>query len=190
MIDKPMSASINQTPFRFCPSCASSGGDFIDAKEYRCPHCGFRFFQNVAAACGLFLVRSHGKGHKELLLVQRAHDPSRGLWGLPGGFIDPGETMEGALYREVSEEIGLGPADFSAPRYLGSWPNTYDFAGVRYYSSDSYFVAELLPGALEPHLADMELSDWQWRAPELIQVTALAFPSLRQAFLRFQPANS
>jgi ADP-ribose pyrophosphatase YjhB (NUDIX family) len=42
-----------------------------------------------------------------LLLVQRANEPGRGLWSLPGGRVEPGETDEAALVREVQEETGL-----------------------------------------------------------------------------------
>lgn len=43
----------------------------------------------------------------EVLLVQRGHEPARGLWGLPGGAVELGETLETALHREVREECGL-----------------------------------------------------------------------------------
>ncbi|UOY01272.1 NUDIX hydrolase [Blastococcus sp. PRF04-17] len=42
-----------------------------------------------------------------LLLVQRGHPPHAGRWSLPGGRIEPGETAETAVEREVREETGL-----------------------------------------------------------------------------------
>jgi 8-oxo-dGTP diphosphatase len=42
-----------------------------------------------------------------ILLVQRARNPLKGYWSLPGGLIEPGEIIETALRREVLEETGL-----------------------------------------------------------------------------------
>lgn len=42
-----------------------------------------------------------------LLLVRRAHSPGAGQWSLPGGRVEPGESDEQALSREVGEETGL-----------------------------------------------------------------------------------
>jgi 8-oxo-dGTP diphosphatase len=42
-----------------------------------------------------------------LLLVQRANEPGRGLWSVPGGRVEPGEDDAAALIREMREETGL-----------------------------------------------------------------------------------
>jgi 8-oxo-dGTP diphosphatase len=42
-----------------------------------------------------------------LLLVKRGHEPGAGLWSLPGGRIEPGETDHQAVVREIAEETGL-----------------------------------------------------------------------------------
>src|SRR3954466_3272986 len=42
-----------------------------------------------------------------LLLIRRGHEPSRGLWSLPGGRVEPGESLAAAVVREVREETGL-----------------------------------------------------------------------------------
>ncbi|MCG8923877.1 NUDIX hydrolase [Lentzea sp. CC55] len=42
-----------------------------------------------------------------LLLVRRANPPGEGMWSVPGGRVEPGETDEAAVTREVFEETGL-----------------------------------------------------------------------------------
>ena len=49
------------------------------------------------------LVIESGK----ILLVKRKKPPYAGRWVLPGGYVDPGETVEKAVAREVWEETGL-----------------------------------------------------------------------------------
>ena len=42
-----------------------------------------------------------------LLVVRRGRAPNRGLWSVPGGRVEPGETEQAAVVREVAEETGL-----------------------------------------------------------------------------------
>jgi 8-oxo-dGTP diphosphatase len=50
-------------------------------------------------------VISDGEGR--VLLILRGHEPSMGLWSIPGGRIEPGESDREAVVREVLEETGL-----------------------------------------------------------------------------------
>jgi ADP-ribose pyrophosphatase YjhB (NUDIX family) len=45
--------------------------------------------------------------HGRLLMIKRGHEPGAGLWSIPGGRIEPGETDAEALVREMLEETGL-----------------------------------------------------------------------------------
>lgn len=53
---------------------------------------------------------------ERLLLVRRGSEPGRGKWSLPGGRVEPGETLEAAVSREVLEETGL---EVTAHQFLG-----------------------------------------------------------------------
>ncbi|MET0404999.1 MAG: NUDIX domain-containing protein [Cystobacter sp.] len=52
---------------------------------------------------GAFILDPEGR----LLLVERRRMPEAGHWGLPGGKVDFGETLEAAVVREISEELGV-----------------------------------------------------------------------------------
>lgn len=44
---------------------------------------------------------------RKILLVERAKEPLKGYWSLPGGIVEAGEKLEAAIRREVLEETGL-----------------------------------------------------------------------------------
>ena len=53
------------------------------------------------------IFRKGESGKREVLLVERAGNPLKGWWSIPGGLLETGETLETAVKREVREETGL-----------------------------------------------------------------------------------
>jgi 8-oxo-dGTP diphosphatase len=79
-----------------------------------------------------------------LLLIKRGHEPGAGLWSLPGGRVEPGETDAEALVREMREETGLA---VRAGRLLGRVRRPAgdgDVLDIRDY------VATVIGGTLNP----------------------------------------
>src|SRR5881227_3376430 len=103
-------------------------------------------------------------GTGRLLLVRRAHEPSRGLWSIPGGRIEPGETAAEAAAREVREETGLIVEvgrllktlrlgsylvhDFAATVVGGELTAGDDASDVRWCDDDEVGTLQLSPGLL------------------------------------------
>lgn len=90
--------------YTFCPKCKSDLHEEEIDKEQRkvCPTCGFVFWNNPKPVVSM-LIHRDGK----ILMLQRAQDPFKGYWVLPGGFIGYSETAQKAVIREVYEETGL-----------------------------------------------------------------------------------
>ncbi len=121
---------------KFCPKCGSSQFHYEDDNSFRCESCDFHFFINSASAVAAIIENEAG----EILLTIRGKEPQKGLLDLPGGFVDPGETIEEALKREVKEELNL---QVTQTDYLTSFPNEYVFSGYSVYTLDLAFICKV-----------------------------------------------
>jgi 8-oxo-dGTP diphosphatase len=63
---------------------------------------GFDPHQKPVPAVAAIILRD-----REILLIRRGGEPGAGLWSIPGGSVELGETLEESLKREVREETGL-----------------------------------------------------------------------------------
>ncbi len=79
----------------------------------QCPACGWIYYQQVKLSAAV-LIEEDGR----ILLFQRAHEPWKGTWNLPAGYVEVDETPAQAAVREVREETGL---EVSITRLLGNY---------------------------------------------------------------------
>lgn len=167
-----MTDQLIESFYKFCPQCGlpnSRPGSI----PFQCEGCDFAQFFGPVAAVGALIVNQD----QQLLLVRRARDPGKGLWGLPGGFVDRGETVEGALAREVMEETQL---EILEARYLLSYPNRYCYRGVVSPVIDFFYLCRVDVTA-EVELAEDELDHHDWVRPTDAHLGQMAFDSNRLA---------
>ncbi|QXB30034.1 NUDIX domain-containing protein [Aeromonas sp. FDAARGOS 1405] len=161
----------------FCPKCGGQTLQSVNPKEFCCD-CGFHFFQNVATAVMVALC-----WQDEVLVAVRARNPGKGLLDLPGGFVDPGESLEVALRRELQEELGFDMVG-QPYRYLGSFANTYPYDGITYHTCDTFFAIKLSEKpVIQP--AD-DVAACHWLKIRDIPLPRFAFESTRTAMARLQ----
>ena len=88
----------------FCMKCGTALEirDVDGTDRSACPSCDFVFWGNYSIGVGALVVKD-GK----ILLVRRSHDPGKGYWTNPGGYIEQWETIEETIIREVEEESGI-----------------------------------------------------------------------------------
>ena len=107
--------------YKYCPKCAGELHEEIPEALFVCTQCMFHFYFSPKPCNAVILEKGD-----QILLVRRKYDPQKGFWDLPGGFVDPFESIEESATREIKEELGL---DIPATnfRYLISTPDRYEY---------------------------------------------------------------
>ena len=102
---------------RFCGRCGSPNEALDGERAMRCPACRLMSFPRLAPAMITLVTRGEGPG-EEALLAQGVQ--FRGpMYSCLAGFVEPGESLEEAVAREVMEEVSIG---IDGIRYMGSQP--------------------------------------------------------------------
>jgi NAD+ diphosphatase len=98
---------------QYCGYCAAETTQLPNERAKRCPKCGLVNYPRLSPA--IIVLVSRG----EELLLARAHRFPAGMYSVLAGFVEPGESLEETLVREVREEVGIEVKDIY---YFGSQP--------------------------------------------------------------------
>jgi NAD+ diphosphatase len=130
---------------RYCGQCATPLVFAETDRAKQCPACGLRQFPRLAPAVMAMVVRG-----PEVLLARGPEFPE-GVYSILAGFVEPGETLEGCVRREVAEEVGI---EVGAMRYLGSQPWPFP------HSLMIGFVCDYVSGDLRPDGVEIVEAGW------------------------------
>jgi len=100
---------------RFCGRCGETMVDHAVDRAKECPGCGLINYPRLSPSIIVLVHRG-----EEVLLARNARWPT-GMYSTLAGFVEPGESIEQTVHREVHEEVGIRVRNL---RYLGSqsWP--------------------------------------------------------------------
>lgn len=162
--------------YQYCPHCGTKSFSFHGAEHFSCSACGHELFLNSAAAVVAIIRNDRG----EIMLAERARDPWKGTLDLPGGFVDPGESFEMAMKREIMEELNR---NLLSMRYLTSTFNTYPYSGRDVYTTDAVFECQL--DSTDDITPCDDVASIHWMRPEDVDVSDIPSASMRRiiAFL-------
>ena len=132
---------------------------------------------NCAAAAMGLITNAQG----QLLVTRRKKDPAAGTLDFPGGFIEPGESAEEGLKREIKEELNLNVSQMD---YLTSAPNTYLFKDVEYAVTDLAFLCKI--DDFTPIQADDDVDDFFFMDVDKINPDDFGLDSPKKVIRRYQ----
>lgn len=132
---------------RFCGRCGAQTEDAPGERAKRCPACGLQAFPRVAPAVIVRVNRGD-----EILLAHGRRFPEP-IYSVLAGFVDPGESLEECVAREIHEEAGIRVGQI---RYFDSQPWPFP------HSLMVGFTAEYESGEIA--IDEAELVDARWFA--------------------------
>lgn len=156
---------------RFCPVCGQPTGEF-DGWGKRCGGCGHARYPQLSPVA---IVLIHDGGERVLLTTK----PGWGeRYSLVAGFVEPGETVEQCVAREVREEVGVEVDDV---RYVGSqpWPFPHQLM--------LGFTARYAGGEIVVDTS--ELADARWFTLDALPPLPPPFSIARQILERWRAAD-
>lgn len=107
------------TMFSHCPYCGNLlKNKFEKAKKRLVCNQGHTVYLNSKPAVGALIVDDN----QNVLLTQRAKEPYKGHWDIPGGFLELGEHPIEGIIREIQEELGI---QINIERFLGHFIGEY-----------------------------------------------------------------
>jgi NAD+ diphosphatase len=103
---------------QFCGRCGQVTEPLQGERAMRCASCGLMAFPRLAPAM-ITLVTRGAPGDRQEALLARGVQWKVPMYSCLAGFVEPGESLEAAVVREVEEEVGL---IVDSPSYRGSQP--------------------------------------------------------------------
>jgi NAD+ diphosphatase len=130
---------------QFCGRCGARTEPHPTERVRVCPDCKLSAYPRVAPAVMALVKRG-----KQILLARSPHFPP-GMYSALAGFVEPGESLEQCLAREVAEEVGV---QISNTRYFASqsWPFPHSLMIA--------FVCDWVSGEIKPQAGEIEEANW------------------------------
>ncbi|MFN2277338.1 MAG: NAD(+) diphosphatase [Candidatus Promineifilaceae bacterium] len=164
---------------QYCGQCGSKVNKLAHERAKKCPQCGHTTYPRLSPAVIVSVERPSATGVGSELLLARNHRHPLGFFSVLAGFVEPGETLEGCVRREICEEVGIEVKNI---RYFGSqpwpFPNSLMIA----------FTAEYASGDIR--LEEEELSDAGWFAADDLPPVPPRVSIARQMIDAFVRRNS
>lgn len=156
---------------KYCSNCSSKLLEKQAGIEWFCSGCNKHLYANPVPTVDVILLDEDDN----ILLGRRNRQPYLGKLNLPGGFIDPGESAEEAIARELHEELDLNAEDFGTLTYAGSRTDSYPTEGADRQLLVMVMIGRLDHQEFEPN---KEVSEYVWQ--KISELSADDFTSERE----------